>query len=517
MMPNENAFMLDSVKIHDFRGLKDCQLLSLGRVNIVCGRNNSGKTTMLSALAAKDDQGRESEQRWTAGTRLDEATVSKVIEGLSNTFRGDHLRLAKGAVRSIIEQRDMWLVGHEESFADEVILSLQRANLPIASSTTRDIKRLAIEAYRAGMPASPPTDSIVFIPAKRRLQVSPRLNPLRGVKPGGEEVLESLFHFKNTPPGHPKREVYSRIEKAFSSITSGHTFDISIEDENRLHLYFSFDSSAWTSADASGLGFQDLLIMLFFASQDEYKILLIEEPESHLHPEMQRKLLNFFRQETEKQYFLSTHSNVFLDNAYVDKVLFTRYDGGVIHVEDATSRASVLDDIGYSVADNLVADLIILTEGISDQAVIEEFLKQMGLFANYSIRLWALGGDIMSQQDLSVFQQNYKIVALIDSDPGSKKERRRFLANCKELGVHVHQLKRYAIENYFSLEAIKQVFPNQVDAAVTVIDENTKLEDQLGFSVKKGARKVARAMSLTDVSATDLQEFLEYVRFVVSE
>jgi len=40
-----------------------------------------------------------------------------------------------------------------------------------------------------------------------------------------------------------------------------------------------------------------------------------------------------------------------------------------------------------------------------------------------------MGGDIMSQLDLSVFTASYKVIALVDSDPGSGKERKRFEDN----------------------------------------------------------------------------------------
>ena len=63
---------------------------------------------------------------------------------------------------------------------------------------------------------------------------------------------------------------------------------------------------------------------------------------------MQKKLLSFLRNGTDKQFFLTTHSNVFLNNAFVNKVFFTSFSDSV-NVDDATSRASILDDLGYSV------------------------------------------------------------------------------------------------------------------------------------------------------------------------
>ncbi|TAE60453.1 MAG: recombination protein F [Nostocales cyanobacterium] len=41
---------LDSITIHQFRGLRDLELKDLGRINLLVGINNSGKTSVLEAL-----------------------------------------------------------------------------------------------------------------------------------------------------------------------------------------------------------------------------------------------------------------------------------------------------------------------------------------------------------------------------------------------------------------------------------------------------------------------------------
>lgn len=226
---------------------------------------------------------------------------------------------------------------------------------------------------------------------------------------------------------------------------------------------------------------------------------------------MQRRLLGFLADTRDKDYFLTTHSNVFLNNAFVDRVFFTRFDGRV-QVDDATSRASILDDLGYSVTDNLVSDLIILVEGPNDVPVIEAFLLKMGIFSRFNIKIWPLGGDIMDQTDLTVFAQNYKILALVDSDPGSKAVRDRFEKKCDELYIPLHRLERYAIENYFSLEALRTVFKGQIQETIQEIQPNTTLESQIGINVKKNNRKIAQVMNVEDLAGTDLETFLNLVK-----
>ena len=52
--------MLNSLEIKNFRMLEDFKVAKLGRVNLIVGKNNSGKSTVLEALriyAEKATQG----------------------------------------------------------------------------------------------------------------------------------------------------------------------------------------------------------------------------------------------------------------------------------------------------------------------------------------------------------------------------------------------------------------------------------------------------------------------------
>jgi predicted ATP-dependent endonuclease of OLD family len=185
--------------------------------------------------------------------------------------------------------------------------------------------------------------------------------------------------------------------------------------------------------------------------------------------------------------------------------------GDGVQIENATSRAELLTELGYSIADNLLSDLVILCEGPTDKPVLEEFLTKMVVYDRNAIKIWPLGGDIMDQLDLSVFSQSTNVMALIDNDPKSDKIRKRFEANCLQLQIPITRLKRYALENYFSLDAIESVMKGQMPEHITEIDPNKRVSDQLGFEVKRNNRKIARATDINHVRGTDLGDFLERV------
>lgn len=400
--------MFEHLKVFNHKGLKECTLLNLGRINVICGRNNSGKSTLLEGIndPSKRDPGRSLDKEIA---RIHQQTGPRLGLGKDPRSTGNERYLK--LLQTVMGKR-VWYYGDERAFVEEIAAgfkqepSLQRfslvdANIPIAyQSLFRD----------------PP--KTVLLPPKRSLELRQSINTGAPAKPEGTGIINRIFHAKNQLVDSEDRLFYTHVCESFKKVSSGYNFDISTEsDNNIIVLKFSYEDQSWISAEDSGLGLQDLLVILYFSLAPSYDVILLEEPESHMHPDMQRRLIRFLHDETPKQFFITTHSNIFLNSAFVDRVFFTRFDDSV-KVDDATSRASILHDIGYDVTDNLVSDLVILVEGPTDIPTLEEFLIKWNLWGLYNIKIWPMGGDIMDQLDLSVFAQNYSIIGLVDDDPG---------------------------------------------------------------------------------------------------
>jgi len=486
-----------NLRLRPHKGLQGADLMELRQINVICGPNNSGKTTVLECIA--------SESLRSIGIEADPETPQRLARQsvLSAGWKDQSALDQKyfGAVGDAWKTRSYWFAGESEELW-KPIGSNWRRNFGTWADPAQALKAHFERLFE-------PSTKSALVPPKRRLEITRKTNASETIQTDGAGLLNFLFTAKNQEESSRARKDYDRICDSFRNITQGFEFGVFLQHDTQIRLRFRRAGGEWVNAESCGLGLQDILVMLYFAISGDHDVVLIEEPENHLHPEIQRRLFSFIREETKRQFFLSTHSSVFLNTQLADHVFLCRFDKSVT-VQNATSRAIVLSELGYSIADNLVSDVIVLCEGPTDKVVLEEFFTKLGLDRRINIKIWPLGGDIMTQLDLSVFSESYRVVALVDKDPGSSTIRRRFLEKCRDFKIECHRLERYALENYFSVRAMKAViprFPNDIDK----IDFDKPVAEQIGFQVKGNATRIAKEMQLDEIEGTDLFEFLEKI------
>ncbi len=213
----------------------------------------------------------------------------------------------------------------------------------------------------------------------------------------------------------------------------------------------------------NGLGYKNLIFISIllakmqmsasnYASQDDkkvYPMLLIEEPEAHLHPSMQFKLLKFLRQNLRdrkqvRQVFITTHSTHITAAVELDEIiclnvdeshsLHIAYPGKVFdsdNEQDQKSKAYIKRFLDATKSDMLFAKSVILVEGIAEQLLMSCFVNYIerslednhiavvnvnGRYFRHFLRLF----DYDANDSLKRNAVNKKVACITDADPTRK-------------------------------------------------------------------------------------------------
>jgi AAA domain, putative AbiEii toxin, Type IV TA system len=122
----------------------------------------------------------------------------------------------------------------------------------------------------------------------------------------------------------------------------------------------------------SGTGVGQVLAILYAAmeSQDK-KILVIDEPNSFLHPAASRKLVDILAR-YDHQYIISTHSPEIIARSSPDTLHVLRRDDNhsiveVMDSSDVSSLKDMLSEVGVHLSDLFGPDAIIWVEGVTEE------------------------------------------------------------------------------------------------------------------------------------------------------
>lgn len=500
--------MIHHLKVASHKGIKSLNLYDLGKINIICGKNNSGKSSILESIALTINPGAkisntEFHETWAKNHQNQGGVyLTRVSSHLKNFFQ------TKFQDTEIILFKD-----EGTKFCDELTNILNNDYQVINYSR---IQRNELSNVLNHFFTDVKSLSILLIPAKRILENETPISLNQTIGADGSGILNQLFFLKNQDLASEDFILYTKIHQTFRTIT-GFDFNIVPNQNNKILLKFKIHNE-WLIADQCGLGLRELLSMITQISISKKEIILLEEPENHLHADFQKKFISFLKEQEDKQFIISTHSNVFIDHSFIDKIYYCWFDEEV-KISDKTTASKIIDSLGYSIAENLAADAIILTEGPTDIPILKRILTLNDTLTTYNVKFWPLGGDIMGESDLSIFKGLNKVFAIIDSDPGSSKIRNKFQKNCKDLDIPCYKLDRYSIENYIPLNIIKDQFPSQI--TIKNLDDKLSVDDQIGFkqkskSIKQKNAEMALRLELKDIQETDLYKICNEIKKILA-
>lgn len=210
-----------------------------------------------------------------------------------------------------------------------------------------------------------------FQPLKQTLERAARLGAAPALQNNGSNLPAVLLHTMTNAP-----IVWNRLVSLMKDVvpgvgtlalsTGGDHFEVVFMDDNVEGYRHNLKDL--------GTGVEQILMSVVVGLTQTAHVVVLEEPETGLHPTAQRALLGLLQDWSRGRLFVaSTHSAAMLDwSSPNTSVLAVSRAGGESTVAAVTTeRASVLRSLGVRLSDVLSAERILILEGPTDRDVID--------------------------------------------------------------------------------------------------------------------------------------------------
>lgn len=494
-MSGKKSFGVEARNFKSF-GKEAAGLAHIYPVNVIIGRNNSGKSALIDLLAIATGAMKIDSSHHHKGnvpeliyhTTISEQDIEKVFS----------ISLSGGVVP--INHRAYGMRWLNKPFS----YSLKNGRRSFLSIDPEFDTPKAYHAFK-----QPLTDQIrsPFTGLRCRRILSDRDIQFEGdmnqndpnVAENGQGATNIIQHFYNKT--HRRRDAIEKdLLNALNEIFNPDaTFDEIIvrqmKENNNWEIYLREESKGLIALSNSGSGLKTVLLVLINLilvpevenlKLEDY-IFCFEELENNLHPGLQRRLFTYLRRRAVSDQctiVTTTHSNIVIDLFSKDdeaQIIHVKHDGDSAKakkVQTYIENNGVLDDLDVRASDLLQSNCIVWLEGPSDRTYFNTWIHlasngELKEGAHYQCVFY--GGRLLAhlssvfdsdEDEINILRVNRNAILLMDSDmkkPRARlnKTKMRMKSEIKNADGLCWVTKGREVENYIPFSAIQSMFPNK--------------------------------------------------------
>lgn len=472
---------------------KNIKFDKITNLNVIIGKNNSGKSSLLDVIEMAYDEASFKKQKQQIGlirvkAPMTEDMVQAIFGGLRSIGEWNATNYWKKVegINALIE-----FGGTKESKNSSGYWAINTGNIPMENESYfrrglnvfgQEKKNYIFRRLSAERNIVPEKESDLEL-SNTGEGASNLVRVFLNDSAYDENVIEGLLLTALNKIMYPEAEFESiRIQQ--TKIGGEYVWEIYLKEKGMERVPLSKSGSGIKTII---LVLLNLLVVPLQSQNNEKKIVYgFEELENNLHPAMQRKLFDYIYEFAVKKdiyIFITTHSHVAI-NTFFDKEKACIYhvikenNGTTLkRIESYIDKAEILDDLDIKASDILQANGIIWVEGPSDRIYIKKWLE---IFCNNQFeegkhyQFLYYGGRLLSQYSaeeetdlISIITTNRNAAIVMDSDKRNQAAplndtKKRIIEEFDKLSMFHWVTKGKEIENYIPKEAIERRFKKAI-------------------------------------------------------
>ncbi len=503
---NFKGFGIKNFRSFDEEGI---YIDSLKKINIFIGKNNSGKSNVLRFIKRVQEVAIKTTDR--------EYTITDQFKRNGET----------ASISFEVSEQDVILSGDPQDEKFKICINLNSYEFEYNDSFLQKYRGIELYAMQSRIRRNTDENKayinvikqdienkvrgyfdsfkkVEYIPQFRQIIDGQTIEDAKEPDFNGNNIIALMFRMQNPDIGQEAdRKKFDNVQKFVRELLKNEELKIQIPNtKDKIIIELNGERLPLSHL---GTGIHQLVILCCALEIFTDTIFCIEEPEIHLHPELQRKFLDLLKR-TQNRYFITTHSNVFLDYDDNVSIYHVTHDGEkskVTNINNSKHNHDILDDLGYKNSDILQANGIIWVEGPSDRVFLNHWLhlKRPDLIEGLHYSILFYGGRLLSNLSYSpdfldktlipLLKINRNAYVIIDKDgkriTDSLNTTKTRIKN--EIGDHKCWItKGREIENYLSATTIKKW-----------LKEKTKKELHFEYSHQEKLENSIKAANISGV------------------